>query len=129
MKRSRLQAILVAVLAGGSLLAAGPAEIWAQSDERIGSLIELVRRRPDGKDRDQWREERRDAARELGDSGDKRAVPVLIQIVETEQFDAVGEIAIVSLGKLGDDRAVPVLQAVVEDSSRNRFVCSAARSE
>ncbi len=121
------------VLAGFLLLSWSPTDAQAQSDgaseeSRVDALIELVRQRPSGKDRDVWREERREGARELGSIGDKRAVPVLIQIVKTEQFDAVGEIAIVALGKLGDDSAIPVLQEVVKDSSRDRFVRKAART-
>ncbi len=122
---SQLRSVLCALLMGGSLL--WPDAAWAQED-RADELIELVRKRPSGKDRDTWHEERRDAARELGTLGDVRAVPVLIQIVKTEQFDAVGEIAIVSLGKLGDESAIPVLQEVAADSSRDRFVRRAARS-
>lgn len=111
-------------------IAAAPAQAQddASENDRVGELIELVRQRPAGKDRDDWREERREAARELGSLGDKRAVPVLIQVVKTEQFDAVGEIAIVALGKLGDGQAAPVLQEVAKDSSRDRFVRKAARA-
>lgn len=127
MKRFPVRALMVVLLTSGTFIAS-PQFIHAQSEDRVGSLIELVRRRPDGKDRNTWRDERRDAARELGDSGDKRAVPVLVEIVETEAFDAVGEIAIVALGKLGDPRAIPALQSVVADSSRDRFVRKAARS-
>ncbi len=127
MKSSALRITLVALMAGGPVLTTYATLASAQAEDRIASLIELVRRRPDGKDRDKWRDERRDAARELGDSGDKRAVPVLIQVVKDEQFDAVGEIAIVALGKLGDTSAVPVLQSVADDSSRDRFVRQAAR--
>ncbi len=124
--------LLCAGLSSVVMLSLPPNTAHAQDDAAAGSraeaLIELVRQRPSGKDRDEWREERREAARELGTLGDKRAVPVLIQIVKTEQFDAVGEIAIVSLGKLGDKSAVPVLQEVAKDSSRDRFVRKAARA-
>jgi hypothetical protein len=124
--------LLCAGLSGFILmpLSAGVAQAQEGDAEasRAEALIELVRQRPSGKDRDEWREERREAARELGTLGDKRAVPVLIQVVKSEQFDAVGEIAIVSLGKLGDESAIPVLQEVAKDSSRDRFVRKAARA-
>ncbi len=131
MSHVSLRAFLCVSLLGGVFLATAivaPSTSWAQEEDRVVDLIELVRKRPSGKDRDAWRDERRDAARELGTLGDTRAVPVLIQIVKTEQFDAVGEIAIVSLGKLGDEQAIPVLQEVASDSSRDRFVRKAARS-
>lgn len=123
--------LLVASLAGLVVLPLGSTGAQAQDADadsaRVDQLIDTVRQRPSGKDRDLWREERREAARELGSIGDKRAVPVLIQVVKSEQFDAVGEIAIVSLGKLGDKSAVPVLQEVAKDTSRDRFVRKAAR--
>jgi len=131
MSHFTLRTFLCASLLGGAFVTTtllAPTAAWAQEDDRVADLIELVRKRPSGKDRDAWRDERRDAARELGTLGDSRAVPVLIQIVKTEQFDAVGEIAIVSLGKLGDEQAIPVLQEVADDSSRDRFVRKAARS-
>ena len=94
--------------------------------DRVDDLVALVERKPDGMTREEWREKRRDAARELGTLGDKRAVPALIRVVETEEFDVVGEIAIEALGKLGDRRAAPVLQAVIDDPSRDRYVREAA---
>lgn len=130
MSRSQFRSLLFAGLLGSAFLTTSivpTSSAWAQED-RAGELIELVRKRPSGKDRDEWRDERREAARELGDIGDKRAVPVLIQVVKTEQFDAVGEIAIVALGKLGDEQAIPVLQEVAADSSRDRYVRKAARA-
>tara|TARA_R110002073_G_scaffold24260_5_gene81971 strand:+ start:13266 stop:14990 length:1725 start_codon:yes stop_codon:yes gene_type:complete len=132
MSQLSLRSFLCASLFGGAFLTTtfvAPGTSWAQEEgDRVADLIELVRKRPSGKDRDAWRDERREAARELGTLGDARAVPVLIQIVKTEQFDAVGEIAIVSLGKLGDEQAIPVLQEVADDSSRDRFVRKSARS-
>lgn len=121
-----LRIIVLLSLTGLLSLSARPAS--AQEDTRATELIDLVQKRPSGMDRDLWREERRDAARELGSLGDQRAVPILIQIVKTEQFDAVSEIAIVSLGKLGDTSAVPILQEVANDSSRDRYVRKAAKT-
>jgi hypothetical protein len=79
-------------------------------------------------DRDDWREKRRDAARKLGELGDTRATAVLIQVVKSERFDAIAEIAIEALGKLRDSSAVPVLQQVAADSSRDRYARKAARA-
>lgn len=78
-------------------------------------------------EQESWKEARRDAAKRLGRLGDRKAVPALIQVVETETFDVVAEHAIESLGRLGDDRAVPALQRVAEDSSRDRYARELAR--
>jgi hypothetical protein len=94
--------------------------------DRVNDLIALVRRKPEGMERDAWKEKRREAARELGGIGDRRAVPVLIEVVEMEQFDVIGEVAIEALGKLKDARAVPALRAVIDDPSRDRYVRDAA---
>lgn len=106
-------------------LATAPAAI---GQEDVAALIEFVRQKPANMDRDTWREERRDAAKKLGDSGDKQAVPVLIEIVETEEFDAIAEIAVKGLGNLGDDRAVPALSKVADDRSRDRHVRNLAET-
>jgi hypothetical protein len=84
----------------------------------VGALIKLVETQPAGMERPEWKEKRRDAARKLGQSKDKRAVPVLIKIAQTETFDVVGEIAIEGLGNLGDPQAVPVLQKIAADNAR-----------
>ncbi len=91
----------------------------ARADE-VDDLIQLVQSKPAGMDEEQWKEERRDAATKLGKLGDKRAVPALIHVVQTETFDVVAENAIDALGKLGDKRAVSVLQQVADDDSRDR---------
>ncbi len=124
------QALSLALLA--SIAPQWVGEASAQDDispsgDKTQALIDTVRSRPAGTDRDVWREERREAARQLGGIGDKRAVPVLIDVVTTEQFDSVAQIAIVALGKLGDERAIPVLQGVAADSSRDRFVRNSAK--
>ncbi len=95
--------------------------------DKVGDLIALLERKPDGMDREAWKEKRREVARELGKLGDKRAVPALIRVVELEQFDVVGEISIDALGQIGDSRAAPVLQAVIDDPSRDRYVREAAQ--
>src|SRR5262252_3688639 len=94
---------------------------------QVDADIALLRKRPRGMDEETWREKRRDAARELGELGDKRAVPPLLEIVQSERFDAILEIAMQSLGKLGDRRAVPPLQHVAEDPSIETYVRDTAR--
>lgn len=108
-----------------TLLVLVSVSVEARAD-RIDDQIALVRRKPDGMERDVWKEKRREAARELGKSGDRRAVPVLIEVVELEQFDVIAEIAIEGLGDLRDGRAVPALKAVIDDPSRDRFTRAAA---
>jgi hypothetical protein len=93
----------------------------AAADE-VDDLIQLVREQPADMDRTAWKEERREAARKLGQSRDARAVPVLIEVVETETFDVIAEIAIEALADIGDPRAVPVLQRIHADDQRDRYV-------
>jgi HEAT repeats len=95
---------------------AGPAH--AQAD--VPALIKLIDEQPAGMDPAAWREKRRDAARQLSASGDRRAVPTLIKLAQDETFDIIGEIAIEGLGRLGDPQAVPVLQKIAADRSRDR---------
>lgn len=118
MLRLRIPAAVVVALACAPAHADDPADVDA--------LIELVRARPTGMKREVWLEKRRDAARQLGRLGDKRAVPVLIEVVQTEKFDVVAEIAIEALGRLGDERAIPVLREVYGDASRDQYVRDAA---
>lgn len=115
--------LLIAVAAA---CAAAPV-VRADEPADVNALIALVRAKPAGMSVDEWRERRRDAARALGRIGDRRAVPALIEVVQTEQFDVVAEIAIEALGRLGDPRAADALRAVAADSSRDRAVRSAAR--
>lgn len=110
------------VLAAALALASGGV---ARAD-KVDDLIALLSKKPGGMSTDAWREKRREAARELGRLGDKRAVEPLIKVVETEKFDAVAEIAIEALGKLGDKRAVEPLRRVYEDTARDRYVRDAA---
>ncbi len=107
-----------AALAAGSFVKIAPAAVRAQED--VGALITLIDKQPDGMDRTAWKEKRREAARKLAASGDKRAVPVLIRVAEGESFDIIGEIAIEALGKLGDSSAIPALERIAGDNSRDR---------
>lgn len=111
------------------VVAVAPAEVRearAQAAD-VDAWLALVQRQPAGMDRQTWKEKRRDAARKLGASGDRRAVPVLIEVVKVETFDIIGEIAIDALGQLGDPAAVPVLQDVAGDASRDVTQRDAAR--
>src|SRR5262249_38956460 len=87
----------------------------------------LLRKKPKGMDEDTWREKRRDAARELGELGDKKGVEPLLEVVDAERFDAILEIAIQSLGKLGDSKAVPALTRIAGDPSVETYVRDTAR--
>jgi hypothetical protein len=107
----RIACLLAGVLAT-STAAAQPADVPA--------LVKLVETQPADMDKSTWKEKRRDAARRLGQSKDKRAVPALIKLAETETFDIVGEIAIEGLGNLNDQSAVPVLQRIANDPSREK---------
>jgi hypothetical protein len=102
--------VLVAVAMG--VAAAQPADVPA--------LIKLVETQPADLDRSAWKEKRRDAAKKLAQSKDKRAVPVLIKLADSETFDIIGEIAIEGLGTLNDQSAVPVLQKIANDGSRDK---------
>jgi hypothetical protein len=108
----RLIGIAIAVIAATRLVAAQPADVPGQ--------IKFVETQPADMDRSAWKEKRRDAVRRLGQSKDKRAVPVLIKLAETETFDIIGEIAIEGLGNLGDQSAVPVLQKIANDAAREK---------
>ncbi len=86
----------------------------------VPALQKLIETQPAGEDRSAWKEKRREAARKLGQSKDKRAVPILIKLAETETFDIIGDIAIEGLGNLGDGSAVPVLTKISNDGTRDK---------
>jgi len=114
---------LTCVLAAGS---------WAERSAvaqpaDVPALVKLVETPPADLDKSAWKEKRRDAARKLAQSKDKRAVPVLIKLAETETFDIIGEIAIEGLGNLGDPTAVPVLQKIANDGAREKAQRDLAR--
>lgn len=93
----------------------------------VPALIKLIENQPNDMDRSTWKEKRRDAARKLAQSKDKRAVPVLVNLAETETFDIIGDIAIEGLGTLKDPAAIPVLQRIVADTSRDKTSRELAR--
>src|SRR6201992_419273 len=86
----------------------------------VPAWIKLVDNEPADMDRSTWKEKRREAARKLAESKDKRAVPVLIKLADNETFDIIGEIAIEGLGTLGDPSAIPTLQKIIADTSRDK---------
>ena len=98
-------------------IAAGSAHAQAVD---VPALIKLIENQPADLDRAAWKEKRRDAARKLAQSKDKRAVPVLAKLAENETFDIIGEIAIEGLGTLGESSAVSTLQKIVGDTSRDK---------
>lgn len=109
------------LLLGAALLSA-PAVAQGRADE----LLELLARRPRGMTIDTWREQRREAVRELGRLKERRAVPHLLQIIEKERFDVILEIAIDALGSIGDRRAVTPLKRLLDDPSLDAYVRDAA---
>jgi len=114
--RLRLRPGILAVvlaIAAPAAASAGPAE---------PSDLEILRARPTGMDDAQWRVRRREVAADLGERRDPEAVDALLEIVETERYDAVLSIAIEALGKLGDGRAVAPLQGIYADRSLDDFV-------
>ena len=56
-----------------------------------------------------------EAAHALGDSGDRRSVPVLIQILQTTSDPAIRDAAAIGLRELGDERALYPLVSLIMD--------------
>jgi hypothetical protein len=104
--------VALAVIATAGIAHAQPTDVPA--------LIKLIENQPADMDRSVWKEKRRDAAKKLVQSKDKRAVPVLIKLADGETFDIIGEVAIEGLGALGDRSAVPTLQKIVNDPARDK---------
>ena len=102
-----------------ALVAAASPAVHAQPAD-IPALVKMIETQPADMDKSAWKEKRRESARKLVASKDKRAVPELIKIVETETFDIIGEIAIEGLGNFGDQSAVPALQKAANDASRDK---------
>ena len=100
-----------------ALVTAQPLPAFAQPAD-VPALTKVIETQPADMDRSVWKEKRREAARKLALSKDKRAVPVLIKLADTETFDIIGEIAIEGLGNIGDQSAVTVLRKVANDNAR-----------
>ncbi len=109
-----------AVLAAAILAAVASVSPARAQAVDVAAQIKLIDTQPAGMDKATWKDKRRDTARKLAQSKDKRAVPVLIKLAETETFDIIGEIAIEGLGNLGDSAAAPVLQKIGADPSRDK---------
>lgn len=93
----------------------------------VPGMIKFLDNPPADMDRSVWKEKRRDVAKKLGQSKDKRAVPSLIKLADGETFDIVGEIAIEALGNLADGSAIPTLQKIATDPARDRSQRDLAR--
>ena len=117
----RLGVGIAAALLAGALGSA------AAQGQDVSGWIDVIETQPSGMDRVTWKEKRREAAKKLGASGDKRAVPVLIELARSEVFDIIGEIAVDGLGALGDPAAIPVLQEIAADESRDETQRDKAR--
>jgi hypothetical protein len=112
MRRLFVVFTLAAVLGLPSLASAAP----------LDDKIQLLHARPTGMEEAEWRRQRREVARELGESRNEKAIDALIEVAETERYDSVLTIAIQGLGKQGDPRALPALQRVYADRSLDTFV-------
>ena len=102
---------------------------WAPSawgDDGVDRMLQLLRQRPEGMEVRTWQTQRREAVRELGRRRERRAVPLLLAIVDRERVDVILEFAITALGEIGDPRARPALHKLEADSSRDKFVREAA---
>jgi hypothetical protein len=88
--------------------------------DSVPDLVKIIENQPADMDRSVWKDKRRDAAKKLGQSKDKKAVPELIKLADSETFDIIGEIAIEGLGTLGDSSAVATLQKIVGDTARDK---------
>jgi len=107
-----MKRLIVGVLLASAVASAQPVA--------VPDLVKLIENQPNDMDRSVWKEKRRDAAKKLGQSKDKKAVPELIKLAESETFDIIGEYAIEGLGNLGDQSAVPTLQKIAADESREK---------
>ena len=106
----------------------GEKSAWAVTPKGREQLLRLLQSRPRGMSREAWREQRREAVRELGRRRDRQAVPALLQIVRTERFDVILEIAIDALGRIRDRRATGTLKRLLADPSLDGYVRDAAAS-
>jgi hypothetical protein len=113
-------ALGLGLAAGAIATVATPPIAAADPAGDVAGWIKLIQDQPADLDRTAWKEKRRDAARKLAGSRDKRAVPVLTALAESETFDIIGEIAIEGLGALGDRGAVPTLQKIAADPARDK---------
>jgi hypothetical protein len=71
---------------------------------------------------------RRQAAIEIGESGERRFVSILCHLLEKEENENVRESVIKSLGKLGGEEAAATLESVWFGKEKSRFGKAAARN-
>jgi hypothetical protein len=128
MARWCASAIVLRTLASLALTAAAALMPASAQAAPVDEKIALLRSRPTGMDEAEWKKKRREVAAELGDIRSKEATDALIEIVETERYDAVLSIAIQGLGKQGDVRAIEPLQKIHADRSIDTFVREEARA-
>lgn len=99
----------------------------AADKKRVDELIKLIKTKPAGMDALDWKEKRRDAVRELGGQRDDRIGPLMVEIIESEDFDIIAEHAVEVIGKIKYKGGAPVLRRVIADNSRDRDIRAAAR--
>jgi len=115
------------VLAAALLATTAVATTARAQQADVAGQIKLIEAQPADMDRSTWKDKRREAARKLSQSRDKRALPVLIKLADSETFDIIGEIAIEGLGNLGDPGAAPTLQKIIADPARDKSQRELAR--
>lgn len=106
---------LVLILCGGDVQSVA-------AETQVERLISILIERPPGMKKETWMSERREAARELGRSRSRQAVPHLLNIVAHERLDVVLEIAIDALGKIGDTRAIGPLKNLLREPTLDPYV-------
>ena len=120
----RTRATGLAMIAAICAVTVGVGDVQAKPTRE--ALLKLLKRQPAKMAAGTWREQRREAARELGRMRERRAVPALLGIVRKERFDVILEIAIEALGKIGDKRAKGPLRELLRDPSLDSYVREAA---
>ncbi len=106
---TRIVLLMIVLAMGASLIVAcgGPDLESAAEEGDVDALIEALQ--------SDNVEVRRDAARMLGDAGDERAVPALIERLEEDEDEFVRAFSASALGDIGDERAIEPLQNALED--------------
>lgn len=94
----------------------------ASANGRVNELLSILQKCPTKMSQNSCLEVRRNAVRELGRMKEKRAVPILLNIVNKERFDVILELAIDALGEIGDSRAVAPLKKLSQDQSVDTYV-------
>ena len=120
---TRILLMMMVLAMGASLLVACGPDMEAAAEE--GDLETLL----EGLESDNVIV-RQDAARMLGELGDERAVPALIERLEQDEDDFVRALSASSLGDIGDERAIEPLQNALQDEDeRVREAADAALAQ